>query len=60
MRYFYYGAENDTMENNRRISSPMGDSFRRELVEEEDTVYEIDRACVECQKRIRERKRRLE
>jgi hypothetical protein len=25
-------------------------------VEEEDTVYEVDRACMECQKRIQERK----
>jgi hypothetical protein len=57
MRYFYYGTDHDRMGQHRETQTWREENPREEFVEEEDTVYEIDRACVECHKKIKERKR---
>lgn len=52
MRYFYYGPEKakemavESSEEDRRQKQ------EDDLVIEEDTIYEIDRECEECRKRI--------
>lgn len=52
MRYFYYGPEKaketavESSEEDRRQKQ------EDDLVIEEDTIYEIDRECEACRKRI--------
>jgi hypothetical protein len=56
MRYFYYGNKENKRKETSYGMQPAWTNFREEdLVEEEDTIYEIDRHCEECQKRMQER-----
>lgn len=61
MRYYYYGdkrsPEEKTAGNGRAGTVKAGSINRRmsgrdqDLVIEEDTVYEIDRECIRCQRK---------
>ncbi len=53
MRYFYYGMENRKNVLSADQTKPEQREYREDdLVIEEDTIYEIDRECEACKKRI--------
>ncbi len=53
MRYFYYGMDNRKSVLSADQTKPEQREYREDdLVIEEDTIYEIDRECEACKKRI--------
>ena len=52
MRYFYYGPEKAKETAVESSEEDRGQKQEDDLVIEEDTIYEIDRECEACRKRI--------
>lgn len=58
MRYYYYGNQNEHEQKQAVHAMHVSDSHRmraarlddRDLVIEDDTIYEIDRECLRCRK----------
>lgn len=52
MRYFYYGPEKAKETAAGLSKADRGKRQDDDLVIEEDTIYEVDRECEACRKRI--------
>ena len=55
MRYFYYGTDHERQYKAAGTDIGSTDGWDGDLIIDEDTVYEIDRECEKCRKRMQDR-----